>query len=211
MKIRIKTQEGNKWQRIEVKQYSELTLAEYRKIMDVLSVKGEISLIDYISIITNNSYKSVMGAEIRGDHKLKMLGHIYFVAGLGEKKKNLYYIEDLHVHKIFRYKRKLYDFNQINERARGYRILLNEFMKTNPTIIDIYTFCLAMMLENEFDYKSVIRIKEDLENYSYTKVLTLGGFFFFNITHGKSRVIKGLLMLTRKYLTNILTLKSKQE
>jgi hypothetical protein len=201
MKIKIKTKK--KWQEISVKSYDDMNLTEYRKALEILSKQGSINIVQYISIISNIEYSAAMNSQIRGEHRLNHLGIVYFVRGMAEKQKKLSYIEDLPVKKIFKYNNKYYDFKKFNPRIRGYRILLNQYMNTKPSIIDLYTFCLAMVIDTDFDYETIIEIQKDLENYNYIKVLTLGGFFFSSILNGSGFVAKSLRKLTKRLLIRI--------
>ena len=199
MKININI--NNKWQRISIKGYDYMTLGEYRQVLEYINEHKEIpNIVKYISIVTGIEYNSAMNSTIKGAENLNHLGFVYLVKGLNEKVKGLNYIEDLDVKKIFEFKGKYYDFKNINVRARGYRVLLSQYMNTKPSYIDLYTFCLAMILDSDFDFDNIERIKKELDSYNYIKVLSLGSFFFFNITNGNSFVVKCLQMLTKRLL-----------
>lgn len=211
MKVKIKFKDSKNYKQVEVLPYNQLTLSKYNEILKILSERGEISFTDYLGVIHNVTYKAAMNATIKGENNLKHLGDLYFVVGLGDRNKNLRYIEDIKPLKVFRFKDKIYDFRSVNIRARGYRIILQQYLNNKPNLVDIYTFTVAMLIDDDFNFDNILEIQKELSDYNYIDVLRIGCFFFKSIMIGELFAVRCLLKLTRKLLTWTMLSESKQD
>lgn len=178
----------------EIKPYRELTLKEYKEVLEAANNKPNYSIFDYIAYQTGYSFDELQLQKLTGITLLsKELGELKVINGDHNT------IEDIPLKKYTSYDGKIYDLSHVKMKSKvGYRVLIEQYMQTNPNYIELYTHVLATVLNYEknknFDYDNVRLIADGLEKYNAYNVLGNGAFFFFNLMHGGMKGLRFLRM-----------------
>ena len=190
--------------KVSIKNYRELTLKEYTDIIELMKDKPSFNIFDYIAYILGYKFNDLLLQKAKGIELLAdQLGKLKVIAG--DKKKDFDCIEKQPLKRFFVYDANLFDVSKVDMRSKmGYRVVIEQYMATKPTYLDIYVFTFATVLNEKktggFDYESIVQLADDLRKYNAYDILVNGAFFFSNLPNGER---KGLQCL--KIFRNILT------
>lgn len=180
----------------EIKPASELTVKEYIELFDRFDPKTKNFgiLIDYISVTLGLEYKNV------ADVKMNQRTIRRLFAYIGEIK----LAKDMQVSKEFYYKKtgKKYYQSVVNWQSVGVRRMMEERDEKNQLKIAVYL--LAILIQDNYDYKKTEAIYEDLQDYNAVDVFSFVIFFFINLYNGKKQDTNFLRRLMRKLIISIL-------
>lgn len=188
---------------VEVPTFNELTVKQYREILPYIANSGGLDILRYISITTGVDYRKSLHFKVHGLGRLQqMMGTFRFIKGDSEPVNDLSYIENNSPKLLMKVRGKFYDFSKFKPKAVGFRILLEEFYKTKPNIIDLYLFMAASMFTETFDYSEVLELKGEFEDYGAFKILSFGSFFLHKWKRQEFKESILSRLLKRAILTN---------
>jgi hypothetical protein len=189
--------------RMEIPTFKELTIKQYRQLLPYIADSGGLDIVRYISITKNIDYTKALHFHVQGLELFStLLGTFKFIKGDSEPVKDISYIENSIPDLIIKCRGKIYDFYKFKPKAIGYRILVEQYMKTNLSVLDLYAFVAACIIESSFDYDKTVELKEELENYSAFKILSIGAFFLHKLKMQEKRGTVILRWLRKILLTN---------
>jgi len=175
-----------------VKNYRELSLQEYKDIINLMKDNTKFSLFDYVAYLSGMNFDVFKLQKVKGIEQLhNQLGQLKIICADGEMIPDA--IEKLPLKRFFAYEAKLFDFSNVDMKSKvGYRIVIEQYLQDNPNYLDLYTFTFATVLNEKltksFDYESILQVKENLKNYNAYDILGNGAFFFSNLINGERSV-----------------------
>jgi hypothetical protein len=198
MKITIITKKKEKLS-LDVPRFSDLTVRQYKAIIPFIAKSGAMDILRYISVTTGTDYKKSLHFEVKNLALLnKSLGTFLFIAGDIDAAGKECFIETNKIPEYLPFDQNMFESKKHKVNAVGYRILLEQFLNTDPNFIDLYLFMAAAVLKAEdldFDYEGVMEAKERLEDRNAYVMLSVGAFFFYRWKRnesGESRILRAL-------------------
>lgn len=199
-------------QKKPIKVYSELTLKEYRDIVNAVKDKPSYNVFDYIAYLTGYKFEELMLQKVTNMKLLSdQLGEMLIVAG-DEKLKGVKVIEQLPLKKFIVYDGKLIDLSRVDIKSKiGYRAVIEQYLQNKPNYMQLYAFTLATIIQerlrDNFDYASIEKITNKLDDYNAYHMLGNGAFFFRKLIHGERKGLNFLKMLIPTWIkTKVLKL-----
>lgn len=186
----------------KIKKYSELTVKEYTDLIEL--IKGQetnFNIFHYIAFQTGYTFEELHLQKVTNLKLLSdSLGKLRIVKGNSLEK--IHCIEDIKPKNYFEYEGYLFDTTKVKMSSKlGYRAVIEQYMQSKPSYLDIYIFTLATVIRerkyNDFDYDSIIEIRDSLNNLNAYDVLSTGAFFFYNLMRGELRGLKCFRALKR--------------
>lgn len=184
--------------RTEIKTYRELSLKEYKEVIEAVKNKPNYSLFDYVAYQTGYTFDELHVQKLTGIELLsKELGDIRIIRGDTDEKVKA--IEDLPLKKYMTFEGKVYDISKVNVKSKvGYRITIEQFIQSKPTHLDLYVHTIATVLNFErnknFDYDTIRETATLLDKYNAYNILGNGAFFLLNLIHGERKGARFLRM-----------------
>lgn len=192
--------------KVLIPKFEDLTVKQYRDLLPHIATSGLLDVLRYISITTGIDYEESKNSEFKGLDVLNdLMGDFRFIAGANEQIKSINYIEGVKPKMLMKVRGKYIDLRKFKPKAIGYRILVEQFIKTEPSVLDLYVFMCAAVLHSNFDYDEIIEFKEYLEDHPAYEVLSIGAFFFIKLKKGENKGRRLLTWLRKVLLTNMLT------
>ena len=184
----------------KIPKFDELTISQYKKVLDkVNDTKEEFNIINYISIVTGMKYNKTLDCSVDvPDFFIKELGEIVHDFNKIKPPKSLKIGE------------KEYFLKDHNISTFGHRFFMEQFINTNPSMIDTYVFIVSMLYCGEYDYAKIKDFMTYFDNMNYVDVLSTGCFFLNNSKNGEMKGFISLIKRMQSFLINIKTLKFKQ-
>lgn len=189
---------------VMVPKYSELTVKQYKDLIPYISESGTMNYIRYISVTTGIDYRDTVNSGVFGLELLnKSLGEFRFMSGDSSLDLSNSF-ENSEPKLLIRHRKMINDFRSFSPKAVGYRLLLEQFLETTPSYLELYVFMAALVLEKEFDYNDVIQCMNELDNYNAYDIITFGAFFFkkWRLLENKEsrflKLLKKVLLISTK-------------
>lgn len=176
----------------QIKLYKDLTIKEYREIVNAVAEKPTYSVFDYIAYQSGFTYDEMMLQNVTNLNLLQdELGDMLVISG-DQKLKGVKTIEQLPLKKWITYQGKIIDLSNINIKSKvGYRVVIEQYMQSKPNYMQIYTFVMAVIIQERikgnFDYGSIEQIMVDLDNQNAYNILGNGAFFLRNLVSGERK------------------------
>lgn len=185
-----------------IKRFNELTISEYKKVIQSIHEERQFNVVKYLSIVNDIDYKEALNIRFNNFHLLNnFIGEPFFILGQTERQEGINYIEDVKPNFHFKYDGKYYDLRNMKLNRAGHRYLIEQEISKGKNLIDLYTFSLAVALCENYDYDHALKITEGLQSYLAIRVLSLGAFFFNNMTNSGGFGQRILRKIIRKLLT----------
>lgn len=183
----------------QIKLYSELTLKEYREVINAVAEKQTYNVFDYIAYQIGYTFDALMLEKVSNLELLQdQLGDILVVKGESDVKVKC--IEHLPLKRFKQYKGKAIDFSRVKIKSKvGYRVVIEQYLQSKPNYMELYSFVLATIIQERlngnFDYSSIEEINKNLENENAYHVLGNGAFFLTSLTLGGWKGLRFLRVL----------------
>jgi len=189
---------------VQIPRFSELTVKQYSDLIPFIAASGHLDPLRYVSVTTGTNYEKSLHFEVKGTRLLnEALGVFKFISGDADACAGIEYIESSKPPRFFDFDGKVRDMHSVKLNAVGYRILIEQYLKSKPTYLDMYVYMLACVLSPNFDYEDVTKIAGRLQDKNAYDVLTLGAFFFYKWKRKESGESWSLRMLRRVLLTSM--------
>lgn len=196
---------------VQIPTFKELTVKQYKQLTPFIAESGMCDVLRYVAITTNVDYQKALHFEFKNTDRLNsMLGEFLFIAGDMDAAPKNGFIETTKPRLLFKYGRYIHDLRKKKVNSVGYRIVLEQYLATKPSYLDMYVFMAALVINSEaatteqaFDYESVQEINEALQAYNAFDVLTLGSFFFWKWRRKESGESLLFRMLKRVVSTSL--------
>jgi hypothetical protein len=218
--LKIKKPKG-KFEKINIPDYSELTIQQYSDI--VHSIESDFDIVKYICITKGFDYVKAKDFQMKGlDAVNARLGEFRILRADQPPIENAKYIEDLKVKYFVRIDHgkenyEWFDLNNCKIETAGHRLLIEQEIKNQSSWMDLYIFSVAMLMTGtkytdnakKYDYELIKKYQALLMKENAYDILCLGGFFLRNIMHGEKGVKRFLRNWIFRRLTKTLILKNK--
>jgi len=158
----------------KIKPAENLTVKEYRDFFSKFDNKKSSlhSVINYLSVVTGLEFGELSKINI----DTKTLSRITYYIGSIRPINNLKSVEK------FAFSGQIFEKNKLDWESVGVRLLMSENKSEN--VIELMTYLLAILIENNFDAEKVNEIYEQLLNENALSVLCFSTFFFQNLLNG---------------------------
>jgi len=204
--------------------FEELTVRQYRDVINS-SAEGDMDIIKYLCIVKGYDYEKAQDFQMKGlDSINRRLGQLKIIKADQPTLKEVKYIEDEKPKKYVRVDHgkqnyEYFDLNNISIETAGHRLLIEQELKNKATWLDLYVFCVAMLMVNiksdeskkKYDFELIKKYQKLIENENAYDILCLGGFFLRNIIHGERGVKRYLKNWIFRALTRTMLSRNKPE
>ena len=164
--------------KINVLSSYKITVKQYFQLVE----KGEINVLDYISLFSDVDYKKALNSPANNRKLAVIESYMYALKPFHSftEKPSTFFV----------YNEKIYRAKDFKKNTLGVRLVFEQFAKEGKPNHECGLFILASMLANNYDMEESKEIYKELLNFPYVDVMPFAGFFLSSLQRGSRAVIR---------------------